>query len=297
MRRKLMISLLMCICISLFIGCAKIDEPEETPTPADTPKNLFLDAEIQEQTVYDGQEMVITAVSLEMNAPEGPVLKFSGENKTDKGYVITIRNCSVNNIMIEPKFEMKMGSKGAVTADAVFSGRFLLIADIRTFSGISFCLRIADAFDSQNYIETDQYNMLTSMTGKYTQKYDFPGALIADSNGIKIKIGRVADSKALMGKQIYIYIENPTSTDIFVETKETLVDGIEIDPMFFAFVGAGKKSWAPLTFQHSDIIKNGLESIDDLVVSLRAISIYGTIVDTGACRIVFEQKSGNDKRG
>ena len=285
MRGRLFITVSMCLC--MLTGCTKTNKLNEEHTEA--PEDLFLNADIDGQTVYDSQNIVIKAVSLSMNSPGGPSLRFSGENKTYNDRVVTIKNCSVNNIMIEPAFEMKINTQSEAEADAVFPGRLLLTADIKTFSGISFYLRIADASDSKNYVESDQYNMFTSMTGKYTQKFDFPGALIADDKGVSIKIGRIADPEAPLGKQIYIYTDNSTSSDIIVEAKDTKVNGIDMDPLFFTTVGAGKKSWAPLIFHDSDIVKNGVVSIDDLIISLRAISIYGVVIDTGACRVVFEQ--------
>jgi len=287
MPRSLYIPLSICICVCLFAGCAKTDALDGDIVTAE--KDIFTDADIQEQTVYDGQGLTIKAVSLDMNAPDGPTLMLSGENRTGAARVVTIRNCSVNNIMAAPVFEMKIGPNGDASSGAVFSGDLLEVAGIRTFTGISFVLRIAGASEAEGYFDTDQFNMFTSMSGKYTQKYDFPGAVIADADGVIIKIGRVADDKAVLGKQIYIYIDNSTSTDITVESTDTRVNGIPIDPMFFAAVGAGKKCWAPLVFQDSDIVKNSVESIDDLVISLRAVSIYGTIADTGACQVTFSR--------
>jgi len=275
--------------ISLLAGCTKIDRPETDYTSA--PADSFIDADIEAQTVCDNRNIQIKTVSLNMNAPEGPTLTFSGDNRSDADQVVTIRNCSVNNIMMEPKFEMDMYSGCVASGEAVFPDYLLQTAGIQTFSSISFILRITDASDNESYFDTDQFNMFTSMTGKYTQKYDFSGALIAERNGVTIKIGRIADAKAAFGKQIYVYIDNTTSIDIAVETVETMIDDIEIDPMFFVTVGAGKKSWAPLTFQDSDIIKNSIESIDNLTISLKVSGIYGTIIDTGACQVIFGQKS------
>jgi hypothetical protein len=226
-----------------------------------------------------------------MDAPEGPVLALSGTNNTDVDIDVTVRHCSVNDIMVDPAFEMRLAARGNQTAEAVFPKKLLLAASIQTFANISFVVRMADVSDSEKYIDAKPFDLPTSMSGKYTQKYVFPGSLVVESKGIKIMIGRVADAEGIMGKQIYIYIDNASPNDINVEAKETEANGIKIDPLFYKAVGAYKKSWAPLVFLDTDIVTNGIESIDKLIISFRVISIYGIIIDTGRYQVLFDPVS------
>ena len=282
-------TILICLCLSLCSGCAKLSKFDGQYESAS--KDIFLKADINEQLIYKGNDVIIRAVSLDMNAPEGPVLVFSGKNMSNRECVVTLKYCSVNNIMIEPDFKMIIEPSGDAMAEAVFPERFLLTTGIQTFSSISFIARIADASDSRKYIDTDQINILTSMSGKYTQKKEFTGTQIVDSNGVRLIVGRNPDFNSPLNRQIYIYADNSSSEDIVLEIKELRVNGIKMEPFFIETICAGKTSWAPLTFRDSDIVENGIISIEELVISFRVVSVFGTIIDTDGCQILFNQET------
>jgi hypothetical protein len=260
---------------------------------SDAPKEVFIKADITEQLIFDNRDIIIKAVSLDMNAPTGPALKFYGENSTELDRLVTLKYCSVNDIMVEPEFEMSLNAKGTAQAEAIFPKRLLVTAGIETFSSISFSLHIAEPSESGSYVESDQFNMITSMTGSYEQKHGFTGSRIADANGVKIMIGRKPDPEAALGKQIYIYIDNSLSEDIVIETKRVCIDGIELQPLFISTVCAGKECWAPLTFQDSEIIENGIVDINELTISFKALNIFGVIIDTDDCRIIFDNENSD----
>jgi len=290
MGNKKYITLVISIIVSLLTGCTKTGNLDKVYLTSIEDvfitEDVFINADIEEQLVFDNHGITIKAVSLNMNADEGPTLVFSGTKTVDTEHIVKLKYCSVNNIMIEPKFEMRLNSIDEITAEAVFPKKLLLTADIKTFSSISFIIHIADA-SNNNFINSNQINIITTMSGEYAQKHEFPGAPIIESNGVTIMIGKKADSEASLSKQIYIYIDNTLSEDIVVETKETSINGIEMDPMFFETVCAGKKSWACLSFRDSEIVENGIVNIDELIISFRVFNIFGPIIDSDCSRVKF----------
>ena len=281
-------TVLICIIICLCAGCVKSDKTTSEEPPVNASEGLFKDADIHEQLIYDSPEIVIKALSLHMNTESGPVLLIFGENKSDVDYIVTIKNSSVNNIIVEPEFEMKLNSNANVISRMVFPEEYLLTANVETFSSISFTINITDANGIS--FDTDQANIITSMTGVYLQKFSFPGSVVVDTNGVKISVMKKTNEEAVLSKQIYLYIDNSLPEDIIIETKETLINGIELESMFFHTVYAGKKSIARLSLRDSDIIENGIVSIEELIISFRVFSIFGTIINVEGCQITFDKE-------
>jgi len=272
----------MCI-LSIFISCSRSNASDDIF--ADALEPVFLHAEIDEQVIYDDNDIIIKALALNMNAEQGPTLVLSAENNSDVDRHVTIVNSSVNNIMVEPQFEMFLYSDRPAISRAVFPRRLLLTANIETFFDISFAVHLAEMDNSENSIETGQIDLHTSMTGRYSQSHEFEGYQVLNAEGVIIRIGKSTES--VLSQQIYVFIENSLTEDIFVETVMTAINGIEMDPMFFEKVSAGKKRLTFITFRDSDIVENGIVSIDELTISLEVSSILGPIVSTDENRIVF----------
>ncbi|MDR2649594.1 MAG: hypothetical protein LBB94_07750 [Clostridiales bacterium] len=280
------------VLVGLLTRCIQVNKIKEADF--NPQEGVFIEADIKEQPIFDNHEIMIKAVFLDMNALAGPTLTFYGENLTDRDRLVTLKNCSVNNIMIEPAFEMRLNPMGTMTAEAIFPKQLLLTAGVETFSSISFMLHIAEAADRDKYIDSYHFNMLTSMSGSYEQKHEFTGSLIADTNGVKIMIGRKTDLETTLGNQIYIYIDNSLSEDIVVETKKVCVNGIELEPLFISTVGAGKKCWALLTFRDSEIVEHGIVNISELTISFRVLYIFGVIIDTDDNRFIFDNEENSN---
>jgi hypothetical protein len=60
-----------------------------------------------------------------------------------------------------------------------------------------------------------------------------------------------------------------------------------LDTFFVKSINASKKACEPLTFLDSDIISNGIISVDELKIAFQAQSAFGTIIDTGQYTISF----------
>jgi len=278
----------------MFISCGRSNTTNDLF--ADSLLPVFMHAEIEEQVIYDDNDIIIKALSLNMNAEEGPILVLSAENNSDVDRHITIKNSSVNNIMIEPQFEMFLYSEIPVISGVIFPRRALETANIETFSDISFAVHLAEIDNTENSIESAQINLRTSMAGRYSQSHEFEGYPVVSAEGVTIKIGK--SNESVLSQQIYVYIENSLTEDIFVETVNAAINGIEMDPMFFERVNAGKKRWTCLTFRDSDIVRNGIVSIEELTISLEVSSILGPFIITEENRIVFgmefELETGTD---
>ena len=282
MRERLYALAFMCI-LTIFISCSRSNSTDGTF--ADALEPVFLHAEIDEQVIYADSDITIKVLSLNMNAEAGPTLVLSAENNSDVDRHVTLRNSSVNSIMVEPQFEMFLYSDRPAISRAVFPRRLLQTANVETFYNISFAIHLAEIDDAENSIESRQIDLRTSMTGRYSQSHEFAGYPVVDAEGIVIKIDKSTES--ILSQQIYIIIENTLTEDIFVEAVNTAINGIEMDPMFFEIVSAGKKRWTCLTFRDSDIIENGIITIDELTISLEVSSILGPILSTDENTIVF----------
>jgi hypothetical protein len=271
--------------VTLLAGCADEKKLERES------KYGFMHAAIQEKVLYDMNDLKITAVALNMLPDSGPTLVLSVENLSEKRYGIKLKNSSVNGYMIYDDKEYTIPKGFNDNIEVIFNPLALNAAGIVTFTEMNIGFQISEVADESLY-ESDPVIVTTSMYGKYIQKYQFSGSVVINEGGLVIKVASMKQDDALFGKQIYIYVENNTENPISLETKDVSVNGIELPHYFIREIGAGKRACEPITFHDSDLVTNGVASIDELIMGFKAFSPYGSVVDTQRYKMLFSENEG-----
>ena len=106
-------------------------------------------------------------------------------------------------------------------------------------------------------------------------------AVIFDQGDIKITAKSI-DTDGMFGPEIKLLIENNSSTDITVQSRNASVNGYMIETMLSADVAAGKKVNDELVFMNSDLETAGISTIADVEFSFHIFNsdTWDTIIDS-----------------
>lgn len=114
------------------------------------------------------------------------------------------------------------------------------------------------------------------------------GTVLFDQGGVKITYKGIADASNFMGgKDIKLTIENNTSRNICVQTRNESVDGIMCDGTMSASVVSGKKINSSVSFWKSELERAGVTTFNNIEFSFNIFDddSWDTIYDSGIVTI------------
>lgn len=253
------------------------------------PSIVMADSEtkIEEQVLYDSDEIKITATGFEEEAIFGPEISLLIENNSDTSITIQPRNGSVNGYMAD--FQMS-----ASVEPGKKSNDNITLLDSFEQMGVSTFAQFECAFDifnSETYetiITTDIIPIVTNLSDEYVQEYDSSGDIMFDSDGIKI-ISKGLSNDSIWGPELMLYIENNTEKSITVQSDNTSINGFMVNPSMSCDITPGKKIIGGLTFFSSDLEENSITDITNLETSFNIFDAdtYETIIQTPALTLTF----------
>lgn len=107
--------------------------------------------------------------------------------------------------------------------------------------------------------------------------------VIFEGNDIKVTATGL-DNESFFGPSITVLIENNSSKNIIVQSRNSSVNGIMIETMFSSEVAASKKANDTITFSSTDLETAAITTIKDIELSLHIFDAdsWDVIVDTDA---------------
>lgn len=287
MKKIISIALAATLAISM-VGCSSGaasssagSTPQETTSQAASSQAMQAEtvtadepSTIQEQVIYDKNDMKITATALDQSGMFGPEVKMLIENNGAANRTVQTEYCSANGYMIE-----SMMSCDVAAGKKANDGLTLMESDLTTcgvgkFTDITFNLVIIDSDSYERVDVSDLITLETSNTGKYEQTYNDAGTVLYEGNDIRI-IGQGIDENELFGQGLLLYIENNSGATMTIQSDGVSVNGFMVDAMFSCDVLAGKKAVDSVTFMSSSLEENNIEKITDIEISF-------ILIDTGS---------------
>ena len=154
---------------------------------------------------------------------------------------------------------------------------FALIAVMALAVSMAACSSSADAETSQPEGSTAATTTPStqSTTKPSTQATTAPTTepaskeiVLADTDDVTVKITGV-DEKGMLGYALNVYLENNTDLELMFTVENVSVNGFMVDPMWADTVDAGKKANETISFLKSDFEKNGIETVEEITLTLR----------------------------
>ena len=272
--------------IEVVIEVSEIKETVDDSGTEDGEGNSdFTDVSMEEQVLYDEDEVVITAAGISFD-DDNMYVELLIENDGDEAVLVETVFASVNGYMITSEISCDVAARESVTENMSFSTYQLEVSGIDTVAEIEFYLYITNQVTSESEVE-GPVTITTSAYGSYIQTDDDSGTVLYDANGIRIILKEFERTTYanenlnayLSRKQQYLYIENNSGKNIYVETADVTVNGYPFDDAslsgngtFSAYILAGKKDVSYFLFYDYDLDKM---DITDITLITSDLSITG----------------------
>lgn len=266
------------------------DKKTDSQTPVVSSKTTDNNITIEEQVLFDQDDITITAKSLNMKGIFGPEIKLLIENNSDRSITVQSRNASVNGYMVEPMLSVDVAPSKKANDELTIMRSDLESAGITSIADIEFCFHIFDSESWDTILDSDPVVITTSVYDGFTYTYDDSGNPVYDENGIKIVVKGLTEKDSWLGPGILLYIENTTDTSIIVQARDVSINGFMIDPIFSCDISAGKHAIDAITFMSSDLESNEIEQINTCELSFQITDYdsWDTIASTSLITLEFE---------
>ena len=246
-------------------------------------------AAISETILVDEAGVKITAKSLDNDALFGPEVKLLIENDSGKDLTFQCRNASVNGYMIETMMSVDVVNGKKANDEITFMSSDLEMCNISAIADMEFSFHIFTTEDWEEFLDTPQIQLKTSIADAYEYSFDDSGSLAYDGNGIKVVVKGLAEDSSIFGPSIVVYIENSSDKTITVQARDVSINGFMVDTIFSTDVVIGKRAVDDITFLSSELEENDITSIENVELSFHIFDAnsWDTIVDTDVITIAF----------
>lgn len=218
---------------------------------------------IEEQTVYERENLSITAKSIVYDTVHGPQIMLAVNNKTDKDLLIQNDYTSVNGFMIKPEIDVKVAAGKKTEAPMSLPYLNLAMAGIDSLSEVKFSLRILDSKTFSVVDTTEPLSLKLLNTAKEKAAFDTSGQTAYDSNGVKIiLLGLKKDTLFESENVVMVYMENHTNKIASIKNSKLTVNGYELTVSMNTVILPGLKAVDKIELYDQDMEEFGITAID-----------------------------------
>lgn len=251
-------------------------------------KNQSTKVTIEEQVLYDENDIKITATGME-DSLFGTDLKLLIENNSGKSITVQARNSNVNGYMVDTMMSADVASGKKANDSLTFQTSGLKESGIEQIAEMEFSFYIFDSDTWDTILETDLITVRTSIADGYVQNYDDSGNLLVDAEGVKIIGKGLSANDSFWGPGLILYIENNSDKNVTIQVRDVSINGFMVSSSMSEDVVVGKKAISAVQFFSTDLESNGIDDITEveLYFHIFEVETWDTIVDTDAITINF----------
>lgn len=256
---------------------------EETST-----ENVTTEIAIEEQVLYDENDIKITATGLE-DSWLGTELQVLIENNSSQSITIQARNANVNGYMVPTVMSADVAAGKKANDSLTFETSGLKECGIDNIATMEFLFHIFDSESWDEIVDTDVITVETCIAESYTQTYDDSGEVLVDTDGIKIVGKGLSDEDSFWGPGVILYIENNSDQNVTIQVRDVSVNGFMVDSSMSEDVVAGKKAMSAVQFFSTDLEENSIDDITDVELYFHIFNLesWDTIFDSDVISISF----------
>ena len=219
--------------------------------------------EIEEQVVYDGNDIKITATGALSDAYSQGI-EFLIENNTDSDVEFYVESLYVNDCYISSYLD-----NNRVTAGSKAYSRIYIYYDqlyeygIKSIGNIDILI---DGWDSATY-NSVMYADINLKTNLKPDKPKLGGDIpVYNKDGLTINASYGTDYYGT--KSIILYCENNSKKDIYVSVRSFDINGFSMDGYVWLDLNAGKYGIGTIYIYESSLDANHIDEIEEIVFSL-----------------------------
>lgn len=303
MRFKRMLCLLMAVVMAIaLVACGDGGTDDSSPNEQDTQlptnaaelkgvdvakfiKTFHREPSIdEEQTVYDSDEVTVTADRLRYDPIEGPAVRFRVDNRSERDLLVQVESCAVNGYMMKiDSFSLEVPADREQDGEMFVPYTALAPAGVDTIATVEVCLRLMEGGSYRVITESAPAVITTTAAQDHTPAYDDAGQSVYDADGIRIVLKgldlrrQVSSSPALI-----VWMYNRTDRPISVQSGKVWVNGYELTSAMTVTVLPQKYAVDVVPFFDMDLEEYAIEEIDTVELSFRIVDeeTWQTIAET-----------------
>lgn len=294
--KKIKISIVSIFILFSLMGCSDSDNNEisndnsdNEVTEVNTSESEPQEITVENQIVFDSNDIKITVTGFSSEDIFGPSLDVLIENNSTQNITVQTRNSSINGLMIESNISSDVAAGKKANDSITFFSSSLETANITTIKDIELFFHIFNTDTWNSIIDSEAITIQTNASSSFQQEIDDSGTIVYDSDGLKLVVKKLDSTESFWGADIYLYIENNSSNNVTIQTRDVSVNGFMIDPMFSSDILSGKKAYDTITFLESDLSDNGISDITNLELKFNIFELesWNTIIETDPISISF----------
>lgn len=241
------------------------------------------DVSVEEQEIYNGNDVVITLKGYEYDDIMGHTFKMLIENNSANPITVSADGGVTNGFSTYVGLVEDIPAGKKVNTELKVYEDDLKLANIDTIATFEGVLNIYPNGDYSAPLEPVIVNIKTSVADSYTHDFKIPDKLLYDNAGIKIYyMDTISDDYGIYVARSLFYIENNTDKNLTFSEEGTSVNGFVVEPLTSKQVPAGKKAVVSYDFREDEFTKNGIEKVESLATSFEIYDTdtYDNIVTT-----------------
>ncbi|MBS5955514.1 MAG: hypothetical protein KIC73_01230 [Clostridiales bacterium] len=241
--------------------------------------------EVEEQEIFNQDGIKVTIKGFDQDST-GPYLNVLIENNADKNIIVQTRNSSLNGYMTDFAISCNVAAGKKANDKIQMDLASIELSGIGKIYDIDFDLVVLDE-NFGTIAENNGIHINRNLSEPYTQTYDDSGTVVYNQNDIKIVWKDFATNDTY--SFLLFFIENNTSEEITVQTRDTSVNGFMIEPTISSSVLPGKKAVDVMSFYNTDLEANGITDISNIETSFHIFSsnFTKTVADTDPITITL----------
>lgn len=248
----------------------------------------FDDTTIDKQVILDTNDVRVTVTGLSLGGLIGPELDVEVENKTDKEINVGVDRVAVNGIMIDGIFSCSVKDGEKETDSIMLDILSLEKVYLAKIKDIEFNLIVSDATTWDKLSESGLIKLKTSEKW-YNQDYNSNGQVLFNEEGLKI-VAQGLKNDDYFGHDLLLYIENNTTSDLVIESKDEFINGVRVKGLFSSTVTVGNKAYARVSFSYSSLEQNNITSIEDIALKFNIANLnFDTLLETDTIQVDLKQ--------
>lgn len=247
---------------------------------------------IEEQSVYDKNDLTVKASSLKYDTVIGPQIMLNIHNGTEDQLVIQNNFTVVNGFMITPDVNISVPAGKTVNAPMSLPYLGLAMADIHSLATVEFSLRILSDLTYALFDVTDTVKLVLTDTAKETPAYNDEGQVAYDDHDVKIVLKGVKQDTLFDNRfVVLVYMENNSDKPVSVLNSELTVNGYDITKAMLTELLPGTRAVDKIELFDNELDENGITAIDTVDVAFRINDDeeWGLIAETDVVALELEK--------
>ena len=246
-------------------------------------KDFDRTAQIEEQVVYDVDNVKVTALKLRYDPVLGAVVQFRVENKSEQNLLIQTEACAVNDYMMKTDLSIAAAAGKTAEGEMIVSYPSLALAGCQKIAVLEYTLLLIDSSTFDVLTTCEPVVMQTTAFGKYEQTYDDEGQTAYDDGSIRIVLKSIDRSRQVSEYPcLIVYMYNGSDRTREIQEKALWINGYEITRGMSTTVMPSKHAVDVVEFYDMDLQEHNIGEFDSVEVSFRIVDdeTWDTVAET-----------------